>query len=285
VHRREQVVAVVEVQVGDVLPAVVGVAGAGGDDAARLAPDQMIDDRQVVRRQVPNDIHVVLEDAEVDAHRVDEQDVADFAFVDEVGHFPYRRAVDEHVIDEQQTADLCGHCDQLFGLGDRGRQRFLDEHMLAAVEGGFRQGEMSPDRGGDDDGVDLVVGEDILDVRGGGCGGILVADCSEAIRPGITKPGQMRVRARVQVADQVWSPISQPDYSNGNHCGCPASPLLKFVWVARQRVKSTLTDPSDQSDPSDFDSLPNTTSSHGSSGLRRHSRRLPPSWASSLVVA
>src|SRR6185503_17871962 len=67
VERRHHLVAVVNVYVGDVLDVGVGVRAAPCRDAARGVPDDVVDDRQVVRRQVPDHVDVVLEQAEVDA--------------------------------------------------------------------------------------------------------------------------------------------------------------------------------------------------------------------------
>src|SRR5215472_18914355 len=48
----------------------VQVLLAGGDNGFRLLLDQVIHDREVVRRQVPNNAHVVLKQAQVDAQRI-----------------------------------------------------------------------------------------------------------------------------------------------------------------------------------------------------------------------
>ena len=45
-------------------------------ERAQAAGQDEVEDRQVVRREVPEHVHVGLDEAEVDPHRVDEQDLA-----------------------------------------------------------------------------------------------------------------------------------------------------------------------------------------------------------------
>src|SRR5262249_8974244 len=77
-----QPLAVVDVDVGDVLDGRVGGGAPPGGDAPGRGPQDVVDDRQVVRRQVPDDVHVVLEQAEVNAHAVDVVQFAQLAAVD-----------------------------------------------------------------------------------------------------------------------------------------------------------------------------------------------------------
>ena len=51
----------------------------GDTQRAQPAGQDEVEDRQVVRGQVPEDVDVGLDQAEVDAHRVDEEDVAELA--------------------------------------------------------------------------------------------------------------------------------------------------------------------------------------------------------------
>src|SRR5215510_13737647 len=62
----DDVVGKAEGDVGDVRQAVQ-VGAAGGHDELRLEADQIVDDGQIVRRQVPDDVHVVLKEPQVDA--------------------------------------------------------------------------------------------------------------------------------------------------------------------------------------------------------------------------
>ena len=66
-------------QVADAGLAGAERVGAVGGDAERPQPagQDEVEDRQVVRREVPEHVDVGLDEAEVDAHRVDEEDVAE----------------------------------------------------------------------------------------------------------------------------------------------------------------------------------------------------------------
>ena len=43
---------------------------AGGHDRFRLPLDQVVHDRKIVRRQIPDYAHIVLEESQVDAKRI-----------------------------------------------------------------------------------------------------------------------------------------------------------------------------------------------------------------------
>ena len=69
----------------------VQVVAAGGHDRFRLLADDVVHDRQIVRRQVPHDADVVLEQAEVHARRVEVVERPERAVVDELADLPARR--------------------------------------------------------------------------------------------------------------------------------------------------------------------------------------------------
>src|SRR5262249_42633675 len=98
VKRHQQALTVVQVQVSHVLNVVAGVAGADGRQAARQPAEQVIDDRQVVRGQVPENVDVLLEQPQVDADAVDVVDLAQLAGGDQLFHLADGGAVEEGVV-------------------------------------------------------------------------------------------------------------------------------------------------------------------------------------------
>ena len=153
----EEAVAEVEVEVRDVLELdrPLRVARAHGGQALREAVEQEVDDREIVRREVPHHVHVVLEHAEVDADAVDVTEVAELALVEELLHLPHRRAVDERVVDHQGEALLVGERDHPLRVGDGVRERLLDEDVLAGLERLDRERRVRAHGRGDGDGIDV----------------------------------------------------------------------------------------------------------------------------------
>ncbi len=77
--RREQPIAKVQIQVGHVLDSAVAIRMAGPQRGEALGQpaDQVVHDRQIVRGEVPDHVHIVLEQSEVDSHAVDIVDLAE----------------------------------------------------------------------------------------------------------------------------------------------------------------------------------------------------------------
>src|SRR5205085_10436908 len=90
-----------ELDVGDVLQARLDVATARSHQARGPPPDDVVHDREVVRREVPDDVEVVLEEAEVDAHGVEVEQVADLPGRDDLLDAAHRARVDEGVVNHQ----------------------------------------------------------------------------------------------------------------------------------------------------------------------------------------
>src|SRR5262249_35967063 len=115
VERRQEAVAEIEIEVSHVFDFahLLGVAGAESREAARESPHEVIQNGQIVRRQIPHHINVMLEQTQVDAHAVDEKQVADLAGIDDLLDFLNRAAVDKGVIDHQYAAMAACSGDEL----------------------------------------------------------------------------------------------------------------------------------------------------------------------------
>ena len=115
-------------------------------------------------REVPKRVDVLPDLAEVQALGVDVTDVAELAGVDVVLDLPDRRVEQEDVPDHERRRSSGRQLDQVLTLGARHRQRLLDEDVLSGQEGPSGERVMGDDRGGDDDSVDVVVGEHVVEV-------------------------------------------------------------------------------------------------------------------------
>ena len=104
--------------------------------------------------------------AEVLAVAVDAEHLAERARVDELLQLLHAGVVEEQVAGHEHEVALLGERDELVDLGRGHRGRLLDEHVLAGLERGLRELVVGRDRRRDDDGVELRVGEHLLEVVG-----------------------------------------------------------------------------------------------------------------------
>ncbi len=81
--------------------------------------EQEVHDRQVVHGEVPDHADVVLEQAEVHAHRVVVVELAELPVADELVDLAHGARVDEGVVDHQRQPALVGLGDELLALGRR----------------------------------------------------------------------------------------------------------------------------------------------------------------------
>jgi hypothetical protein len=77
---------IVQGQVGDIHQPARCVRRAGGRHGARALGDEIVDDGEVVRREIPEHVGVALEEPEIDAHRVEVVQLAELAAVDDRLH-------------------------------------------------------------------------------------------------------------------------------------------------------------------------------------------------------
>ena len=112
------------------------------------------DDGNIVRRQVPGDIDVLLKKPQVQAARTDVSNVTDVTAIHDFFDLPDRRRIKECVTDHQNQPFFVGDLDQLFALFGRGRHRLFNESVLAGQQTGFRHRVMGSDRRRDNYGVE-----------------------------------------------------------------------------------------------------------------------------------
>ena len=129
----------------------------------RELAQQVGDDGDVVRREVPDYVAVVLVAAEAQSRGVDVQDATELTGVDDLLEFPYRGVVLERVSDHQGPSSRVGCLHERFGDRDRGRQWLLDHGVQPGPQRLQRDRAVAARRGGDDDGVQLVL--DFVETR------------------------------------------------------------------------------------------------------------------------
>ena len=203
----------------------VQVVAAGRDDRFRLLADDVVHDRQIVRREVPHDADVVLKQAEVHARRVEVVERPERAGVDDLADLPDRAAEEEGVVHHDLQVLPLGQLDQLLGLLRRRRERLLDEDVLAVLEGRLRQLVVRPDRRDDGDGVDVRRLQDLREV-----GRQLHARIGAAARA-CSAAGFLSQTATtcavleaVEVADDVRTPVAVADDADADDVGATLRP-------------------------------------------------------------
>ena len=107
----DQRVVEAQLDVCDVLDAGFNVATARSRQRRGRAPDDVVHDREVVRGQVPDDVDVALEEAEVDSDGVEVEQVSYTAVGDDLFYLANSARVDEGVIHHQREAARFGQLD------------------------------------------------------------------------------------------------------------------------------------------------------------------------------
>ena len=201
----------------------------GGDPRrAQAAGEDEVQDRQVVGRQVPEDVHIGLDQTQVDADRVDEQDVSEGTLGDELADLEHRRGVAVGVVGHQDQPVRPGGLDHLDAVVVVVGQRLLDQHVLAGLQGRQRDGLVRARRGRDGHGVDVVAGQHLLqrvgDVH------VLAGDPLGAIQIEVADHAQGPVTARAEVPGQIRSPVARADD------GDPEFLVSRHVVVLQSRM-------------------------------------------------
>src|ERR1035441_10126769 len=83
--------------------------------------------RQIVWSEIPENVYIWLHEAEIDADRINELDLANLPAPDELADSLHCRGVAVRVIAHEHQAGPAGERGQLLSLSHRGRQRFLHQ--------------------------------------------------------------------------------------------------------------------------------------------------------------
>src|ERR1019366_1852024 len=98
-----------------------------------------------MRRQIPDDIAIMLEQAQVDSGRIVVVELAQNAFVEQFPDSSHYARKQERVIHHDLEVLLLGEIDEFFGLRYIASERLLDKHMLAVFESSLGEVVMRPD--------------------------------------------------------------------------------------------------------------------------------------------
>ena len=101
------------------------------------------------------------------------------------------------------------------GVGDRLRERLLDEAVLARLEHAHGQLGVRRHRGGEHDGVEVGVAEQVVEVGGEARLAELAREALAHLVAPVAAPAQLGVGQRVEVAREVRAPVAQAHDPDG----------------------------------------------------------------------
>ena len=152
-------------QVGDVFVGRFDAADASRADAVGRFAQQVHQDRDVVRREIPDDVEVRAEEPEPDAHRVDVSDVAERAERDHRTQLGDRRHVRTDVAHHQDATATLREIDELTRVRRARRERLLHEHVEPLLEARAHDVVVRLRGGAHDDRVEPLL-EEVVEVLG-----------------------------------------------------------------------------------------------------------------------
>ncbi len=118
------------------------VTDSGSRDRDRFCRQHTIHDREIVNREIPDYVHVVLKQSEVNAHRVVVIDLTQLPGTDQLANLPHCICVNERVVHEKNQVSRRGFVDQFARLIRFCRQWFFDKHVFAGFQRRHRQIKM-----------------------------------------------------------------------------------------------------------------------------------------------
>ena len=163
----------------------------------------------------PERVLVGADPAEVLAVRVDAEHVAEVACVDQPLHLLDRGVVEQQVAGHQHAVGALGGRDEVLGLGRVHRRRLLDQHVLAGLERALGQLVVRGRGRGDDDRVELVVGQHLVEVRRRPRARIAGGEALERVGRGVAEPAQ--VGEVVEVPREVRAPVAEAGEGDLGH--------------------------------------------------------------------
>ncbi len=191
--------------------------GAVGRQGHRLLVDDVGHDGQIVGRQVPDDVDVVLEEPQVDPDRVVEEELAQLARVDDLLDLLDGAGEEEGVVDHDPEVLLGGEVDELPGLGARRGERLLDEDVLSREERRLGHLVMGEDRRDDGHGVDVRGPDEVQRVFQSLDEGKLVLGQGQALLGDVADRDELGPGRGVEIPGHVGPPIAVSDDTDIKH--------------------------------------------------------------------
>ncbi len=159
---RERGVAVLQRDERDVLAIGAEQAAAGRRHPVRRAAEQVVEDGELVGRQIFDDVDVVPDGSEVGARRVDVLDGAEIAAGEPLVQVADAGVVDEDVTVHQHAAGAGRGGDERPRVGERRAHRLFEQHVLAGFERQRGELHVRACRRGNHDRVDVAAPDEVV---------------------------------------------------------------------------------------------------------------------------
>src|SRR5262245_10579484 len=170
-----------------------------------------------MRSKVPQHIHVMLEQSQIDAGRVVVIEGSEGTFVNQVLNFSDSTCKEERMIHHNlQILAVC-KLDKLFRLGRRRSERLFYEHMLAVLKGFLGEVIVVRHRGYNCYSIDFCRRDDIIHFCRNPHTRMSAQDSCQCRRVLVAYGHDFAVLMRGEIADDVWPPISVTNYAESNH--------------------------------------------------------------------
>ena len=152
---------------GHVLAARREERGALGRNPRRRLIEKVQEDGHVVGHQIPDDVHVGADGTKIRPGEGQILELSEGAGADHLLQMIDPRVVAKDVSNHEQALHPAGEVPQLACLVDVGRERLLDQAVLAGLERGAGHLVVAAGVGGDDDRIDVTGREQFANVCAG----------------------------------------------------------------------------------------------------------------------
>ena len=202
---------------------------AGCDDRFGTCLDEVIHDREIVRRKIPKNVDVVLEKAKIDASGIVVIELSQGSFFKQLPDLLHCAGEQEGMVHHDLEILFLRQVDQFLPLRGIARERLLDKYVLAILQRSFCQLIVRPDRSDDGDGVDRSRRDHLRGVSSNvdsRIGPLRALPCGRARLRNGKHLGMLQTR---EVPHDVWSPVAVPNYTEVYD----VSPPLTLPMIAR----------------------------------------------------
>lgn len=182
-----------------------------GVDVNRVAFGEILDQRNVVRSEAPENVFLAANGAEVEAVAVNVADFTEPAGGDFLFELDDRRMIEQHVADHQRALVFRRDTEQIARVVGNERDRLFHQRVLAVLQALFGDFIMRHRRRGDDDAVDLLILQHLLQVRGEGNGAGNFFNRFLRAGAGVANQLQVAGQQLLRGADVVLSPLAAAD--------------------------------------------------------------------------
>ena len=201
---------------GDVFAAGLQDAGPDSRRPQRLVVEQEVEDRDVVRREVPCRVHIRANRAEVGPRGVQVVRLTEVLRRHHLFHLAHARVVQKRITDHQHQAGRVGQVAQRVASGGVQRHRLFHQDVTAAGQRCADQRLVRRCRRRDDNRVHIFACKELVERGADRDGAMTLPNDRQAIGALIADGREFGIRQIAQHARVVRSPVAEPDECDAN---------------------------------------------------------------------